>query len=338
MVNNKFFLKIKESITIEEIINLTGSSVKKEVDHNLLCTSIGAIDKAQETEITFLSSSKYISKLKDSNAGFCLIEEKNLDKLNNKTIGIINQDPYLAYAKISKEFYRAIDPEFSEQYIHPKVKMGRNCKISSRAYIGKNVTIGDNTIIEPYSIILDGCSIGSNCRIYSNVTIAFAEIGNNCIIHPGVRIGQDGFGFTNDNGVNYKIIQLGTVKIGNDVEIGANTCIDRGAINDTEIHDLVKIDNLCQIAHNVEIGKGTVIAGCSAIAGSTKIGNYTQIGGGCCINGHIEIGNFVKIAGMSGVMRDVENNEIIAGIPTLPIKKWHKVNAHLHGLIDKINN
>lgn len=336
MINNKFFYKIKESISIGEIIKITNSKLSKEIDLNTPCSSISSIDKAEQNELTFLSSSKYISKLEQCKASFCLIDERNVGKLNNNCIGLISNDPYLAYAKICQEFYRSIDPEFSEQHIHPKVKIGRGCKISSRSYIGKNVTIGDNTILEPYSIVMDGCSVGSNCHIHSNVSIAFAEIGNNCIIHPGVRIGQDGFGFTNDNGVNYKIIQLGTVVIGNDVEIGANTCIDRGALNNTVINDQVKIDNLCQIAHNVVIGKGTVIAGCSAIAGSTSVGNYTQIGGGCCINGHINIGNFVKIAGMSGVMKDVEDNEIIAGIPSLPIKKWHKINAYLHGLIEKI--
>ncbi|MBM3579848.1 MAG: UDP-3-O-(3-hydroxymyristoyl)glucosamine N-acyltransferase, partial [Alphaproteobacteria bacterium] len=138
-----------------------------------------------------------------------------------------------------------------------------------------------------------------------------------------------GFGFAHDSGVNHKIIQIGIVEIGSDVEVGANSCVDRGAIGNTVIGDGVKIDNLVQIAHNVAIGRGTVIAGCAGIAGSTSVGNFVQIGGGASISGHISIGDGAKVAGMSVVIRDVLPMQIVAGIPSVPIKQWHRINALL---------
>jgi UDP-3-O-[3-hydroxymyristoyl] glucosamine N-acyltransferase len=335
MFNNIFFNKKINSLKLSRILEITNSKLSKNVDINQEIIGISSIDNSNSQEITFLSSTLYFDQLANSKAGYCFIEEKYLSKINEQTIGVINSDPYFAYAKIAQEFYQEIQPEFSLKNINPDAIIGKNCNIAPSAIIGKNVKIGDNCFISHNVVILDNCSIGDNCQIHSNVSIAFSEIGSNCIIHCGVRIGQDGFGFANHLGINFKIIQLGIVKIGDDVEIGANTCIDRGALQNTIIHDQVKIDNLCQIAHNVEIGKGTVIAGCSAIAGSTSIGNYCQIGGGCCINGHIKIGNMVKIAGMSGVMRNAEDKQIIAGIPALPIKKWHRINSTILNLIDK---
>ncbi len=335
MFNNKFYNKKNDFLKLSQILNITNSKLIKDFDLNQQIIGIDTLERSNSKQISFLSTVQYLDQLPITKAGFCFIEEKYYNRLSDQTIGLICTNPYFAYAKIAQEFYQEIIPEFSKTNIHPQANIGKNCHISPTAIIGKNVNIGDNCFISANTVILDGCSIGNDCQIHSNVTISFSEIGNNCIIHAGVKIGQDGFGFVNHAGINHKIIQLGIVKIGNDVEIGANTCIDRGALIDTTIEDQVKIDNLCQIAHNVIIGKGTVMAGCSAIAGSASIGSYCQIGGGCCINGHIKIGNMVKIAGMSGVIRDVEDKQIIAGIPALPIKKWHKINATIVNLIDK---
>jgi UDP-3-O-[3-hydroxymyristoyl] glucosamine N-acyltransferase len=249
-------------------------------------------------------------------------------------LGLVSKNPYFSYAQIVSEFYQQKKPDFtSKTLIHASAKIGKNVEIAPNVFIGENVEIGDNSIIFPNSSILDGVVIGANCIINSNVVITCAIIGNNCQIFNGAKIGQDGFGFVHNSGKNYKIIQIGIVEIGNNVEIGANTCIDRGALENTIIQDEVKIDNLCQVAHNVEIGYGTVIAGSTAIAGSCKIEKYVQIGGNCSIGGHLKIGDGVKIAGMSGVMRDIEPMAIMAGIPVLPIKKWHRINTLLNKMI-----
>lgn len=337
MINSKFFIKKQQYLTISQIVMLTNSKLLNDNISEKKVFSVATIDNANDNDLTFLASVKYISNLANSKASCCFIEEKYLEKIPNNIIPIINPNPYFAYSLIAKELYQEKIPEFSSHNIHPQAQIGKNCQIAPTAYVGKGAIIGDNCYIAPSAVILDSVTIGNNCFIHSNTTIAFSEIGNNCIIHSGVKIGQDGFGFANHNGVNYKLIQLGIVKIGNDVEIGSNTCIDRGTIDNTVIFDNVKIDNLCQIAHNVVINKGSVLAGCTAIAGSTKIGQFVQIGGGCCINGHITIGDFVKIAAMSGVMRDVASKEIIAGIPAQEIRKWHKTNSFILGLADKKN-
>lgn len=263
------------------------------------------------------------------------MEEKYFTKKQQQMTALLHKNPYFAYSQIADAFYEVKPFEFiPEKLIHPSAKIGEGTVIAPNAYIGKNVEIGKNCFVGPSASIMDGCIIGSNCVINANAVISFAVIGENSVIFNGAKIGQDGFGFAHDAGVNHKIIQLGVVEIGKAVEIGANSCIDRGAIENTIIGDDVKIDNLVQIGHNVLIGKGTVIAGCVAIAGSTKIGNFVQIGGGASIAGHIVIGDGVKIAGMSGVMRDIPAMQIVAGAPSMPIKRFHRLNAMLMKMIE----
>jgi len=338
MKNLRFFNKKFDYLTIERIIEITHAKPHKECDLNYKIFDIKTLDSATANDISFLNSGQYVDKFCNSKAGFCFIDEKTIDKVPSTMIGLIAKNPYFSYAQIVSEFYEQQKSDFSSKnLIHPSAKIGRNVTIASNVFVGKNVEIGDNSIIGPNSSILDGVIIGSNCIINSNVVITCAIIGNNCQIYSGAKIGQDGFGFVHNNGKNHKIIQIGIVEIGNNVEIGANSCVDRGALENTIIHDEVKIDNLCQIAHNVEIGYGTVIAGTTAVAGSCKIGKYVQIGGNCSIGGHLKVGDGAKIAGMSGVMRDVEPKAIMAGIPVLPIKKWHRINIFLNKMISKSN-
>ncbi len=299
-------------------------------------SDIAILDKASESQISFLNAGQYLEKFLVSKAGLCLLDEKYASKAPQGMTALIHKNPYFAYSKIAAAFYEEKLPEFVEgKLIHPSAKIGAGTRVAPNAYIGKNVEIGKNCVIGASASVMDGCVIGDNSIINSGAVISFAVIGTNCIIYNGAKIGQDGFGFAHDAGVNHKIIQLGFVEIGNFVEIGANSCVDRGAIENTVIGDGSKIDNLVQIGHNVVIGKGTVIAGCAAIAGSTKIGNFVQIGGGSNIAGHITINDGAKIAGMSGVMREVEPMQAVAGIPALPIKKWHKINAMLIQMIEK---
>ncbi len=341
MSRNNFFEKKVEFLTLKQVLEITDSRLNGEFDLNLKIFDINTLQNASQNQISFLNSGRYSVQLSTSKAGFCLIEEKYATKSPAGTILLINKNPYYAYAQIAQSFYKQKDTEFVSDknrlnyqennlaIIHNSAVIGKEVKIGSGALIGKEVKIGDGTIIGPNAVIMDNCVIGKNCIINALTAISFAIIGDNCIIHSGVKIGQDGFGFAHNMGVNHKIIQLGSVIIGNDVEIGASSCIDRGAIEDTVISQGVKIDNLVQIAHNVIIGQGTVIAGCSAIAGSTRIGKFVQIGGACNIAGHINIGDGVKIAGASGVMRDVAPMQIIGGCPAIDFRQWQRLNAKL---------
>lgn len=330
MSRDRFFNRKFQFLTLAEVLEITGAKATGYVDLNKQIFDVATLDKANESQISFLNSGQYLEKFSSSKAGFCLMEERHAIKAPQGMIALIHKNPYFAYAKIAGAIYEEKTPEFVEgKLIHPTAKIGAGAKIAPNVFIGKNVEIGKNCFIGPNASIMDGCVIGDNCIINASAVISFAVIGNNCIIFNGAKIGQDGFGFAHDAGVNHKIIQLGIVEIGNSAEIGANTCVDRGAIENTIISDGVKIDNLVQVAHNVVIGKGSVIAGCTALAGSSRIGNFVQIGGGCNISGHISIGDGAKIAGMSGVARDVDPMQVVAGIPAIPIKKWHRINAML---------
>ncbi len=330
-----FFNKKFEFLTIAQVLEITGSIVVDGVDLNQKIFDVATLDGALENEISFVNAAQYLEKLLSSKAGFCFIEEKFLNRVPSSMIAIIHKNPYFAYAKIAQAFYEEKRPEFLEnKLIHPSAKIGKATQIAPNAYIGKNVVIGENCFISSNASIMDGCIIGDNTIINSSSVVSFAVIGSNCIIYNGAKIGQDGFGFAHDGGVNHKIIQIGIVEIGNFVEIGANSCVDRGAIENTKIGDGTKIDNLVQIGHNVIIGKGAVIAGCAAVAGSAKVGNFVQVGGGANIAGHITVNDGAKIAGMSGLMRDVAPMEVVAGIPALPIRKWHKINSRLIKMVE----
>lgn len=335
MSRDKFFNKKFEFLTVAQVIEITGATVSNSSDLIKKISNIATLDKADETQISFLNSGQYAEKFSLSKAGFCLIEEKYAARAPQGMVLLIHKNPYFAYSQIAASFYEEKSAEFIEgKLIHPSAKIGEGTKIAPNAYIGNNVVIGKNCFVGPSASIMDGCVIGDNTIINAAAVISFAVIGANCIIYNGAKIGQDGFGFAHNAGVNHKIIQLGIVEIGNAVEIGANSCVDRGAIENTKIGDGTKIDNLVQIGHNVVIARGTVIAGCTAVAGSARVGNFVQIGGASNIAGHISIGDGAKIAGMSGVMRDVDPMQTVGGIPALPIKKWHKINSTLIRMVE----
>lgn len=332
---SKFFKKKKEFFTLKEVLELTNSKLLENHDLSKQIHNVATLENADQSSISFLHNSTYLDKLPTSKAGFCFMEEKSANKAPKTMVAIVNQNPYFAYAQFLSAFYDHQKPAHTVngQAIDPSAIIGKNTQIAHGAAIGKNVMIGDNCYIGANSVINDNCQIGDGCIINSMVVISYCVMGNNVIIHNGAKIGQDGFGFAHNDGKLLKVPQLGIVEIGDDAEIGANTCIDRGAIGNTVIGKQVKIDNLVQIGHNVIIDEGTVIAGCTGIAGSAKVGKFVQIGGGCNINGHITINDGAKIAGGSGVAKDVLPMQVVGGYPAFPIKDWHRINIKLMKLI-----
>ena len=310
-------------------------------DENAEIISLCKIDQSFSGGLTFLSNSKYESHLKTTLATAVFVAE---DYNVSNTILIKVKDPYLAFVKSIQFFYQI--PDSIKDGIHdtaviePSAKLGNNVKIGANVYIGENSEIADNVIIHPNTTILENCKIGESSRIYSNVSIReFSVIGKYVTIHNGAVIGADGFGFAPDPPTGFeKIPQTGIVRLGDHVEIGANTVIDRATIGETLIDEGTKLDNLIQIAHNVRIGKHNVFAAQTGIAGSAEIGNWNQFGGQTAINGHIKIGDQNKIGAKSGISNSVSDKEILFGIPAIPLKDFKRINASLKRLPELVKN
>jgi len=280
-------------------------------------TSLAPLSAAGPGHLSFFDNSKYLEQFKTCTASACIANAKYAPMAPKGVAVLTVAEPYRSYAKIAQKFYA---PRVDEVLIHPG------------AVIDKTVKIGKGTSVGAYTVIGRDVVIGDNCRISPNVTLQSTKIGDNCIIHPGVRIGQDGFGFAMGQGEHLKVPQLGGVIIGNDVEIGANTCIDRGSGPDTVIGDGTKIDNLVQIGHNVEIGKFCVVVAQVGISGSTKLGDYVVLGGQAGISGHIKIGTGAKVAANAGVMKNIEPGMTVGGFPAIAIRDWHKTTLALEKL------
>jgi UDP-3-O-[3-hydroxymyristoyl] glucosamine N-acyltransferase len=222
-------------------------------------------------------------------------------------------------------------------FIHESVRIGKNCSVGPFCVLEKGVVLGDHVTLCSSVVLKENVVIGTGGYIEDHVTIAHCTIGENVFIKTGARIGQAGFGFDMSEKGPIDIPQIGKVIIKNNVQIGANTCVDRGSLSDTIIFDGVRIDNLVQIAHNVVIKENTVIVAQSGIAGSSSIGKYSVLGGQVGVAGHLSIGNFVKIAAQSGVMKDVGDNQTMGGSPAITVGEWHRQTIFLKNMVRKKN-
>ncbi len=300
-------------------------------------SQVATLETAQPAQISFLTNSKYRAQLAGTKAGAVILGEADADA--TELPRIISDNPYAYFAKVSALLNPL--PE-AKPGIHPAAVIETGTKIDATASIAATAVIAEGAIVGPYSVIGEGCYIGKNvivgshARLYPRVVVYHdCVIGDNLIAHSGVVIGGDGFGIAMDEGRWIKIPQIGRVVIGNDVEIGANTTIDRGALDDTVIEDGVKLDNQIQIAHNVRIGAHTAIAGCVGIAGSTTIGRYCLIGGSAGILGHLKIADHVEIAAFTLIGKSINEAGSYAAIfPFAKTEDWRKNTVHLRHLDD----
>ena len=308
-------------------------------DGELIITGVASMTSAKQGQITFLSDNKFQNNLSSCDASAVVMTEDSLKYWSGAAL--IVKDPYLCYAKLA---------QILDTTPLPARDIADSAVIDSTAQLGNNVAIGANAVIESGVVLGDNCIIGAGCfigkdtiigagtRLWSNISIYHnCVVGENCLIQSGTVIGADGFGYANDKGKWIKIPQLGRVIIGNNVEIGASTTIDRGALDDTVIGNGVIIDNQCQIAHNDIIGDHTAVAGGVIMAGSLTIGRHCLIGGASVINGHMEICDQVTVTGMGMVMRPItEPGVYSSGIPLQQNKVWRKT-ASLVLHIDEMN-
>ena len=311
------------SFTLAELAELCEAGIKGERSREI--RAINTLKSAGEGDIAFLANRRYAADLPGTRASAVILREQ--DSHACPASALITADPYLAYAKIAGHLYPRPGhrPGRHQSVVSgPGSEIDGTASIGAHVVIGAKVRIGAGTRIGPGSVIEDEVLIGPRCLLIANVTLCRrVRIGAGVVLHPGVVIGADGFGYALDHGAWRKIPQLGAVTIGAEVEIGANTTIDRGALEDTRIGPGVKIDNQVQIGHNVVIGADTAIAGCVGIAGSVRIGRRCQIGGACCINGHIEIADDVRLQGMSGVTQSIKSAGVYsAAMPAMENRAW----------------
>jgi len=319
----------------KEIAELLGGII--EGDETVSVNTISKIEEGEPGSVSFLANPKYTQFIYSTKASIVIVDKDFHPESPVTTTLIKVENAYTAFAQLL-DFYnkakmdkRGVSPR---AFVAETAKIGKDVYIGEFAYVGEHVQIGDNTKIYPQAYVDLNSKIGSNTIIYPGVKIyPETEIGNDCVIHAGVVIGGDGFGFAPQEDNHYKkIAQIGNVIIEDDVEIGANTTIDRATLGSTIIRRGVKLDNLIQVAHNVEIGENTVIAAQTGISGSTKIGKNCMIAGQVGIIGHINIGDNVKISAQSGISNSVKDGLILFGSPAFESSKYRKAYVHFRNL------
>jgi len=326
MADQRFFSR-NGPISLADIAALCGARCNDDAQSDKMIHDVSPLDQADESCISFLDNPHYLAAFLKSRAGACIVHPRYAENAPNGMCLLLSETPYRSYALAAQAFY-------PEAYREPGV--AATACIDETAEIGDDGAIAEGVVIEAGVRIGDRCSVGANTvigrqieigndvTIGASATLSHCVVGNRVHIYTGVRIGQDGFGFAPEQSGYVKVPQLGRVLIGNDIEIGANTTIDRGSGPDTVIGDGCWIDNLVQIAHNVRLGRGCIIAAQTGISGSTELGDFVVAGGQVAIAGHLRIGDGAQLAGKSGVAKNVAAGAVMGGTPAVPIRLWHR--------------
>ncbi|KTD64188.1 UDP-3-O-(3-hydroxymyristoyl)glucosamine N-acyltransferase [Legionella shakespearei] len=332
------FATSKGPFSLSSLARISGAELIDNKGAAFEVAHLATLSSATPLSLCMLHQKKYLKELKNSLAGACILAPEYVDYAPPTMHLLVHKNPYKAYALITQAFYpeeELIASIAPSAFVSPSAIVGQGCEIEHGAYIGKKVTIGQRCKIGVNTYIGDGVIIGNHCHIENNVSISHTVMGNKVRIYPGARIGQDGFGFASDADGHYKIPHAGGVVIGNDVEIGANTCIDRGSLDNTIIDDWCRIDNLVQIGHNVKVGKGSIIVAQAAIAGSSQLEPFVVLAGRAGVIGHLKIGRNAVISAASIVIKDVPAGAVMAGYPATPAREWHKQTVFLKKSISR---
>ena len=323
-------------ITLAEIAKLVDGKVVG--DENLVVTGLSGIQEAKEGELTFLADKKFTSFLETTNASAVILPTGI--EVSGKSV-VYTENPSLAFSTLISELYENYTQSFTgvdeTAVVGDNVSLGKDVVLAPYVVIEDGASIGDDTVLMPGVFIGKNTKIGKQCFINANASVYYdTVIGNNVIIHSGSVIGSDGYGYTQQDGKHHKIPQIGNVVIEDDVEIGANVAIDRARLNQTLIRRGTKIDNLVQIAHNVDIGEAALIISQVGISGSVKIGKGAILAGQAGVAGHLEIGDGAIVAAQGGVTKSVPSGEMVSGYPAKSHKHAQKVNAALQNLPDYV--
>ena len=324
--------------TLSELAAIAGAELHSEDSADISVEDVAPLAEAEEGQISFLDNIKYKSDFITTKATACIVSEKMVQHAPEGVHLLVSKTPYKSYALVAQAFYPEEFPAAQVSdgaHVHDKATLADGCVIEAGAVIEEGASIGAGSWIGANAIVSKNVEIGSKCRVGSHATISHAIIGDNVRMYPGVRIGQDGFGFAIDPAGHVKVPQLGRVVIEDNVEIGANTCIDRGAGPDTVIGAGTWIDNLVQIGHNVKIGRGCVLIAQSGVAGSSVLEDYAVVAAQGGVAGHLTVGMGAQVGAQAGVMRDVPAGEKVLGSPAMPVKDAMRQFATLRKLASK---
>ncbi len=333
MADARFFDKAGP-FSLKDLARIADAEIGGTGDATVSFTDVMALSLAGRSDVSFIDNRRYIADFTASRAGAILVAPDLVERAPRSAMLLVTKNPYRGYALIAQAFYPVRPPVggiAKTATVAPTSKLGEGVAIGPGAVIGEHCVVGAGTSIGANTVIGDGVRIGDDCRIASNCTLTHCDLANRVMLHPGVRIGQDGFGFA-PGAQHTKVPQLGRVLVHDDVEIGANTAIDRGAAPDTVIGAGTKIDNLVHIAHNVTIGKGCFITGQVGISGSTSVGDYVMMGGQAGLIGHLTIGDGARISAQAGVTHDIPPGVTVTGTPALESREHWRNLAFLSRL------
>jgi UDP-3-O-[3-hydroxymyristoyl] glucosamine N-acyltransferase len=324
------FFPAPEPTSLGAIAQLTGAVLPDVGLADRVFGNVASLERAGPSDVAYCEGRRFAALLRKTKAGACFVRKGEVAIVPEGTVALVSEQPHRAFVTLGRHFHReavraapvgsgSVSPQAA---IDPAARLEAGVSVEPFAVIGADAEVGSGSVIGAGAVIGRGVRIGRGTLISPGVTLSHALLGDRVVIHPGVRIGQDGFGFLPGAGGHLKIPQIGRVIIQDDVEIGANSTIDRGSNRDTVIGEGTKVDNLCQIAHNVVIGRHCLIAGNTGISGSVTIGDFVMVGGGTGIKDNVTIGSGARIAGASAVGNDVPAGEAWGGYPAIPIEQW----------------
>jgi UDP-3-O-[3-hydroxymyristoyl] glucosamine N-acyltransferase len=335
-MSEPLFFQSAAALTVGEIATLTGAEPRAAADVARRISNIAPLDRAGPGDLTFLDNPKYVGELATTRAGACLIGERFEKDVPTGVAALRVREPYRAFVAVARALFPAaqrpsslfgVEGVSAGAAVHTRARLEQGVTVDPGAVIGPDAEIGSGSVIAANAVIGPGVRIGRNCSIGAGASLLHALIGDRVIIHPGCRIGQDGFGYLPDRQGPIKVPQTRRVIVQDDVEIGANTTIDRGGTRDTVIGEGTKIDNLVQVGHNCSIGRRCFIVSQTGISGSVEIGDYAMLGGQVGIADHLSIGSGARLGARSGVITDVPAGVQWGGFPARPFREWLKAEA-----------